>query len=119
MSNNIRTRVRIPKQLQDSMLKAILNEGYKMRGKSLWVSEAIDGFLNMETYIDYIDIGSEADSGMLSTTETFCLSEQIIDKLEQAILAFRKRYPKVDGVKSIIIRSSILQRLLRPKKINL
>jgi hypothetical protein len=117
MNNNIRTRVRIPKQLQDSMLEAVLNEGYKMRGKSLWVGEAVDAFLNMKTYIDYIDIGSEADSGTLSITETFCLSEQIIDKLERSILEFRKYHPKIDGVKSIIIRSSILQRLLRSRKL--
>ena len=39
--------------------------------------------------------------------------KELVDELDQAALEFRKQHPTVDGIRSIIIRSSILQKLLR------
>lgn len=116
MNKKKKITVRVPKQMQENLFRAIVDDGYKMRGKSLWVNEAIENFLKMEFFVDYVDIGSEVGDGELLVTESFYLPITTIDYLEQAVVEIRKQYPKIEGVKSIIIRSSILQRLFRPKK---
>jgi hypothetical protein len=97
------------------MLQAIISDGYGLRGKSQWVSEAIENFLKMD-YIDLVDIGSEMSAGELKETESFYLSPLVIDILEEIIVKVRLVHPRIEGVKSIIIRSSVFQRLFRSKK---
>lgn len=115
MDKKIKITARFTMELKNLMLQAIINDGYGLRGKSKWVSEAIEGFIGMD-YISLVDIGSEMSAGELKETESFYLSPPIVDVLEEIIVKARLANPKIDGVKSIVIRSSIFQRLFRSKK---
>ncbi|OGT06294.1 MAG: hypothetical protein A2X78_01455 [Gammaproteobacteria bacterium GWE2_37_16] len=108
-----RITVRFPKELRDSMLQAIVDDGYGFRGKSKWAIEAIQRFLSLENFVEFVDIGSEAGDGELKETETFHLPRHIVDDLDAAVLIVKKEHPYLEGVRSIIIRASILQRLFR------
>lgn len=108
-----RITVRFPKELRSSMLQAIVDNGYGFRGKSKWGIEAIQDFLSLPNFIEFVDIGSEAGDGELGETETFHLPKHVVNDLDEAILEVKKVYPHLEGVRSIIIRSSILQRLFR------
>ena len=43
---------------------------------------------------------------------TIRLSMEILHKIDEAVVLVRKEYPLMEGVKSRIIRASIMQRLL-------
>lgn len=114
MDKKIKITARFTTELKKLMLQAVISDGYGLRGKSKWVSEAIENFVKMD-YINLVDIGSEMSAGELKETESFYLSPVIIDILEEITIKARLAHPKIEGVKSIIIRSSIFQRLFRSK----
>jgi hypothetical protein len=115
MNKKIKITVRFPTELKNLMLQAVISDEYGLRGKSTWLSEAIENFVKMD-YLALVDIGSEMSTGELKKTESFYLSPLVVDILEEAVLNVRRTYPKIEGVKSIIIRSSVFQRLFRSKK---
>jgi hypothetical protein len=115
MKKTVKVTVRMPQFLRKEVLQAIVNCDYGMRGKSRWVLDAITDFLSKENFIDFVDIGSEMSNSDLMTVETFYLPIEILDAMDGAILKVRHKYPMMEGVKSVIIRSSIIQQLLRPK----
>ena len=41
------------------------------------------------------------------------LPEKLMQRIEYAVIQVRKQYPSIEGVKSNLIRASIVQRLLR------
>jgi hypothetical protein len=65
----------------------------------------------MELYHELVDIGDEI--GRLIAVESIYLSYELKEKLDNALIVIRKRYPAMEGVQSCIIRTSIIQRLLR------
>jgi len=105
--------VRFPKELRLAMLQSIVNDGYGLHGKSKWAMEAIQEFLKLNQFVDFVDIGSEAGNGELTETESFNFPITIVEELEKAVLKVREKYPTIEGIRSIIIRSSVLQKLLR------
>lgn len=111
MSLKIKTTVRLPRTTRQEMMQAIIADGYGMRGKSRWVSEAIDQLLSIDNYHELVDIGDEI--GELEEVESIYLTAMLKESLDQALLVIRKHYPMMEGVQSCIIRTSILQRLLR------
>ena len=54
MKSNSRTTVRLPKGVRQEMLKRIVQEGYGLRGKSKWITEAIDSLLALPNFVDYV-----------------------------------------------------------------
>lgn len=111
MITKIKTTIRLPLTTQKEMVQAIINGGYGMRGKSKWVMEAIDQLLSRGNYQELVDIGDEISS--LVAVESIYLTPEIKEKLDDALIAIRKIYPTMEGVQSCIIRTSILQRILR------
>lgn len=115
MQQTAKLTVRLPQSLRKEMLKAIIEGDYGMRGKSKWLLEAITAFLNKENFVDFVDIGSEMDGSELTAVEAFYLPVELLYTMDHAVLEVRKKYPMMEGVKSVIIRSSIIQKLFRPK----
>ncbi len=111
MSSKIKTTVRLPKSTQQEMIKAIIANGYGMRGKSKWVSEAITQLLAREDFHEFVDIGDEIED--LVAVESLYLTPELKKELDCALISIRKHYPSMEGVQSCIIRTSIIQRLLR------
>ncbi len=113
MIKKIMTSIKLQKLLHFKMQQRIISDGYGMRGKSKWIIEAIEKFLSLADFPSLVDIAE--DMSQHQSTEIICirLPEEIIIKLEKAIIQIRRQYPVMEGVKSNLIRASIMQRLLR------
>lgn len=101
----------IPENLQLDFKQQMIKDGYDLKGKSKWVSEAIERLLNIFSYPELVKINDEMRlSGKLDTVS---IDRHLKKQLDQAIVDVRKRYPAIEGVQSRIIRTAIVQRLLR------
>ena len=110
-TNTMMTSIKLQKLLHYKMQQRIISDGYGMRGKSKWIIEAIERFLTLPDYPSLTDIAGDMDQ--LSDIVSIRLPENLICKLDQAIITVRTHYPVMEGVKSNLIRASIMQRLLR------
>lgn len=82
-----------------------------MRGKSKWIIESIESLLQLDDFPTLVDIADDMDQ--LSDMVSIRVPEQLMKQIEQAVVKVRKQYPTIEGVKSNLIRASIMQRLLR------
>lgn len=101
----------VPKSLQDELRLKVITGGYGMRGKSLWVSEAVEQLLSIPKYPELVSFNDEMHG--LNKVETISLDKKIQLDLEKAVLNVRKEYPTIEGVKSRIFRTAIVQRIIR------
>lgn len=111
MNKKVMTSVKLQNRLHYKMQQRVINDGYGMRGKSRWLIEAIESFLQLPDYPTLVDIADDMDQ--LSDMISIRLSEELMLKLDQAIIQVRLHYPAMEGVKSNVIRASIIQRLIR------
>lgn len=111
MSTKIKTTVRLPKATRQEMIQTIIANGYGMRGKSKWVSEAINQLLAINSFHELVDIGDEIAE--LTEVESIYLDAELKEEINQALILIRRYFPSMEGVQSCIIRTSIIQRLLR------
>lgn len=111
MQNKVVTSIKLQKKLHRRLQQRIIEDGYGMRGKSKWIIESIQALLKMDDYPTLVDIAEDMDD--LSDIVSIRLPEELMIKIEQAVLTIRKQYPVIEGVKSNLIRASIVQRLLR------
>ncbi len=111
MSSKVMTSVKLPGKIEQQMLQAVISHGYGMRGKSQWVIEAIQNFLSLEDYPELTDIADDMD--MLDKMVSIRMPEELSKRIDNAIIQVRQYYPAMEGVKSNIIRASIMQRLIR------
>lgn len=94
----------------------MLKDGYTLREKSKWLSEAIEDFLTLNEYHSFVEMAELVDD--LAKTDTFYIEPELEDKLENALVEVRKKYPALEGVKSLIVRASIIRRLVLLSKRN-
>ena len=105
------TSLKIAKQIEMTMLQRIVAEGYGLRGKSKWIQEAIQDFLKLPNFPEFVEIAGDMDN--LDKVISIRLSDEMVSQIDIAILEVRKLYLGLEGVKSKIIRASIIQRILR------
>lgn len=106
----ITTSVKLPSKLHKELLQKVVGDGYGMRGKSKWVREAIETFITREDFEVLVEIATEIEK--LNDTVAVRLPPETYTRLEEAAITVRKSFPVLEGVKSNIIRASIMQRLL-------
>lgn len=111
MKNNMMTSIKLQKKLHYKMQQRIISDGYGMRGKSKWIIESIETFLQLPDYPTLVDIADNMDQ--LTEVISLRLPEDLMIKIDKAIIDVRRHYPAMEGVKSNVIRASIMQRLLR------
>lgn len=97
--------------LQKDLRHQVISDGYGMRGKSKWVAEAIENLLSLESYTQFVSYNDEMIG--FEKVETIVLTKEIKSIVDKAMIEVRKQYPLLEGVQSRIVRTSILQRLLR------
>ncbi len=105
------TSFKLPTTIHNRLLEQVIKDGYGMRGKSKWVTEAIQDFLKLEDFPEMVSIAED----MVQLSEMVCLRlpESLLNELEKAVIIIRTAYPAIEGVKSNLIRASILQRIIR------
>ncbi len=111
MQRKVMTSIKLQKNLHRRLLQRIIEDGYGMRGKSKWIIESIESLLEIEDYPSLVEIAD--DMNQLSEMVCIRLSEDLLIRLEQAAIKVRTKFPLIEGVKSNLIRASIIQRLLR------
>lgn len=110
-SNKVMTSIKLQKNLHRRLEQRIIEDGYGMRGKSKWIIESIEAFLELSDYPTLVDIADDMDQ--LTDMVSIRVPEDMMQRIEQAIIHVRKQFPAIEGVKSNLIRASIMQRLLR------
>lgn len=110
MTKKITTSVKLPVTLEQKLLEQVIRDGYGMKGKSRWIAEAIESFLALPNYPELVEIADEMEN--LLHPISMRLPEELTNKIDLAILEVRKLYPGLEGVKSNLVRASILQRLI-------
>lgn len=111
MKKKIMTSIKISKEIHTKMLHSIVASNLSLRGKSQWIIEAIENFLNIEDFPELVDIANEMED--LTEVVSFRMPEPIMDQLEKAVVTVRREFPSMEGVKSNIIRASVIQKLIR------
>jgi predicted DNA-binding protein len=107
----VMTSIKLQKKLHQRLQQRIIEDGYGMRGKSKWIIESIEALLEIDDYPTLVDIAEDMDQ--LTEMVSIRLPEHLMMRIEQAIVCVRRQYPTLEGVKSNLIRASIIQRLLR------
>jgi hypothetical protein len=105
------TSIKLQKKVHFKLQQRIISDGYGMRGKSKWIIEAIENFLTLPDFPTLVDIADDMDD--LSDIVSIRLPESLMLKIEKSIVEVRRHFPAMEGVKSNLIRASIIQRLLR------
>jgi hypothetical protein len=113
MSQLLKTKITfvVPTALYAELRERVLHDGYGLRGKSVWVSEAIITLLSLENFSMLVQYSEEMQG--FEKVETVVVELPVKKQLDQAILEVRKHYPTLEGVQSSIVRTAIMQRLLR------
>lgn len=106
------TSIKLQKKLHHKLQQRIIEDGYGMRGKSKWIIESVESLLELSDYPTLVDIAEDMDQ--LTDIVTIRFPENVMKKIDTAITHIRRCYPRLEGVKSNLIRASIIQRLLRP-----
>ncbi len=102
--------LKLAKSLHQQLQKQVIADGYGMRGKSKWVKEAIESFLELNYFPSLVDELDDFEE--LTDILTIRIPSDICEQLSSSLITVRKEYPAIEGVKSKIIRSSILQRMV-------
>src|SRR5580704_4987826 len=92
------TSIKVQKKLHYTMQQRIINDGYGMRGKSKWIVEAVEAFLQLEDYPTLVDIADDMDQLVEMISIRF--PEPLMLKIDRAIIEIRRHYPVMEGVKS-------------------
>jgi hypothetical protein len=108
---------KIPVSLERQMDMEIVSQGFGLKGKSKWISEAIDEFLTLpdeQFILDCIDYGQYFER--LDKSISFTPTDEAERLLSEWVVKARMKMPMLEGVKSKIIRTAIIQRLLGSAK---
>jgi hypothetical protein len=101
----------LPDALQKEFRERVIKDGYDMRGKSRWISEGIELLLGMQNYPELVNLSNVMKG--FEKLESVVISKDLKKFVDTAILTIRKEYPGMEGVQSHILRTAIVQRLLR------
>ena len=101
----------VPDNLKNELQGMVIKDGYGLRGKSKWISEAVETFLSLKDYLELISYSDEMYG--FDQLETVVVEYPLKLKLDKAVVDIRREFPTIEGVKSRIMRTAILQRILR------
>jgi hypothetical protein len=117
MGNFIGTpkKIRISYFLSEAILTDIKGNmalhGYDLKGKSKWIMEAVLQLFSFENYHELVMINHEMSG--FEKLDSISVDQAFKTKLDEAVIEIRKRFPSIEGVQSKILRTAIMQRLLR------
>lgn len=111
MPTNSKISFAVPQSLKTELQEHVIKENYGLRGKSKWISEAVEKLLELKDYPELISYNDEMRG--FDKIETIVVEYGLKQKIDKAILQIRKEYPTLEGVKSRLMRTAIMQRILR------
>ena len=111
MSTKSKVTFAVPNSLKDELRKRVIRDGYGLRGKSQWISEAVENLIGFKDFLELISYSDEMHG--FDQIETTVVEYPLKLKLDKAIIQIRIEFPTLEGVKSRIMRTAVLQRILR------
>ncbi len=106
-----RLNFHIQKKLHTEMLERMIITGYGVRKVSPWVSEALTDLVQRPNFIELIQISNSM--GYFNKKITVICNDATNKLMDKAVIDVRSKFPAMEGVKSRILRTAIIQRLLR------
>lgn len=105
------TSFKLPEAIHTQVKERVIQDGLGMRGKNVWIKNAIEAFLMLQDYLLYVELADDMEG--LNSTVSVRLPDSVLDNMEKTVTEVRLAFPRMEGVKSRIIRASIMQYLLR------
>ena len=102
---------KIPDTLNQKLNEKIIADRYGMRGKSRWVREAIESLFTYHDFPELVFLSDDMENVNHSISVRF--PRKLLLAIERIVILVRKEYPEIEGVKSKIARTAIIQRLIR------
>lgn len=97
--------------LNQKLDERVVADGYGMRGKSRWVREAIENLLANPDCGELVSLSDEAVGKTNSISVR--LPQELFLEMEKEVIDIRRNHPEIEGIKSKIVRTAIIQRLIR------
>lgn len=111
MSAKIKITFAVPANLKNELHEHVIKDGYGLRGKSKWIAEAVENLLEYKDFLELISYNDEMHG--FDQIETVVIEYPLKLKIDKAIIQIRKEFLTLEGVKSRIMRTAVLQRILR------
>lgn len=111
MSDKVKITFVLPLNLQGDLKQRVIRDGYDLKGKSRWVTEAIEWLLVIHSFPDLVKINDTMKG--FEKLESIVIPKELKKHLDAAVINVKRVYPEMDGVQSRIVRTAIVQRLIR------
>jgi hypothetical protein len=103
-------RVRISDALADAFEKDLKQAGYGPRQKGAWIGEALQQLERSDPQLQRCGVGDELDTPR-SRSLGINLEREDFSLLQSLVLRIRQGSPLVEGVRALVVRSAIRNRL--------
>lgn len=103
-------RVRMSDALAHAFEENMKKTGYGPRQKGTWVGEALQQFERNDPQLTRCGVGDDLDSPR-SRSLGITLEREDFSLLQSLVLRFRQGSPLVEGVRALVVRSAIRNRL--------
>jgi hypothetical protein len=103
-------RVRMSEALAEAFEKDMQKTGYGPRKKGLWVGEALQQLERNDPQLRRCGVGDELDAPR-SRSFGITLEREDFSLLQSLVLRIRQGSPLVEGVRALVVRSAIRNRL--------
>ena len=110
-NKKIRVSYFLPEAILFDVKEMMIKDGYDLKGKSKWISEAVHELLSFQNYCDLVIINDQMEG--FAKLDSISIDQDLKKKLDIMIIEIRKQFPSIEGVQSKILRTAIVQRLLR------
>lgn len=110
-NKKIRLSYCMPDAILNEVRERMIAQGYDLKGKSRWISEAVADLLETKDFSELVNINDQMDG--FQKLDSVSLDYDLKTKLDEAIIIIRRHFPSMEGVQSKILRTAIIQRLLR------
>ncbi len=110
-TKKIRLSYCLPEAILFDVKESMMSQGYDLKGKSKWIAEAIHYLLSMPNFSDLVMLNNQMEG--FEKLDSISIDKELKLKLDDSIIEIRKQFPMIEGVQSKILRTAIVQRLLR------
>jgi len=110
-NKKIRLSYALPYAVLSDIRERMVAQGYDLKGKSKWISEAVIDLFASSNFCELVNLNDQMSG--FQKFDSVSVDQDLKMKLDNAIVEIRRCYPSIEGVQSKILRTAIVQRLLR------